>query len=797
MLHEPVAAQQLGQPRAIERPARAGAAAGAGDAARELAVACCSRSASRSAGIGVGQQQVAGGRRLSGLQVRVVGGERVAQRARRGRRARRRRRRARPRARRVPRREHARRATRKASRRGRPALSQPAASLPMRRTSSASRELKASPSSACQGNSAAGMACSSSRPPTSVRAVAAGSAPPSASATAWAMSESERSWASRGAARSSWAYAASTSSSARAASEPSARAEIAAVSHAQPVYAGPRPASGKVGYCTACIPPTRSPPKTSPSSATASRRRSTTSGRAATSPATGSASSSPSRWTPCGCSNLICGTNTLFYDDLRDTRGTGNFFRYADTYLFGVGCEPGDFNQLDVWPLHKFVVDPAADRRGGARDHQRPPHHAAGDARDGRPLPRRGRALDLERVPRAGALRRHVLAAHAAGARRATSRCVGNQRRRELRRAGDLLDARHRRRRAGAPAPAAPQPSTASRCSCVEEYRTLPNAGRGRARCSASPRCCRPATRSSRAAPTPTIITAGRGAAAAVRRRRRCAARRRDGAARRRRAGVAAQPAAAPTCDCAAAHGTLRHTRVRRDPARAWAATSPSGRAGTGSPTSATRSPSTTRCARRSASGTSRRCRSGCSAAPTRWQAADYCFTNDMAALEVGQARYGAFCDEHGKMLGDGVVYNTASNDDEVLVVTALPTDADHFRARSPQGARRPDRSSAPTSCRTCSCRARARASCSPSLTDADVAGPALLPLPPEAVTVGGVDGCLISRTGYSGELGYEIYCPPEGAERLWQALLDQGAVTRHPPLRPGGGRVAAHRVRA
>ena len=40
----------------------------------------------------------------------------------------------------------------------------------------------------------------------------------------------------------------------------------------------------------------------------------------------------------------------------RATRGTGNFFRYADNFLFGVGCEPGDFNQLDVWPLHKFVT---------------------------------------------------------------------------------------------------------------------------------------------------------------------------------------------------------------------------------------------------------------------------------------------------------------------------------------------------------------------------------------------------------------------------------------------------------
>src|SRR2546423_4507367 len=57
-----------------------------------------------------------------------------------------------------------------------------------------------------------------------------------------------------------------------------------------------------------------------------------------------------------GCSNLICATVTLFYDYLRSTLGTGNFFRYCDTYLFGVGCEAGDFNQLDIWPLHKWVT---------------------------------------------------------------------------------------------------------------------------------------------------------------------------------------------------------------------------------------------------------------------------------------------------------------------------------------------------------------------------------------------------------------------------------------------------------
>ncbi len=78
---EAVAAEQLGQPRAIERPARAGAAAGAGDAAGELAVGAPQALGVAQGRIGVGQQQVPRGRRLGRLQVGVVGGERVAQRS--------------------------------------------------------------------------------------------------------------------------------------------------------------------------------------------------------------------------------------------------------------------------------------------------------------------------------------------------------------------------------------------------------------------------------------------------------------------------------------------------------------------------------------------------------------------------------------------------------------------------------------------------------------------------------------------------------------------------------------------
>jgi aminomethyltransferase len=44
----------------------------------------------------------------------------------------------------------------------------------------------------------------------------------------------------------------------------------------------------------------------------------------------------------------------------------------------------------------------------------------------------------------------------------------------------------------------------------------------------------------------------------------------------------------------------------------------------------------------------------------------------------------------------------------------------------------------------------------------------------PEGVTVGGIP-CMVSRTGYSGELGFELYCSPDDATALWNAVLEAG----------------------
>jgi aminomethyltransferase len=43
---------------------------------------------------------------------------------------------------------------------------------------------------------------------------------------------------------------------------------------------------------------------------------------------------------------------------------------------------------------------------------------------------------------------------------------------------------------------------------------------------------------------------------------------------------------------------------------------------------------------------------------------------------------------------------------------------------------------------------------------------------------------CIISRTGYTGEDGFELYCAPEAASKLWFALLDEG---KPDGLKPAG----------
>ena len=156
---------------------------------------------------------------------------------------------------------------------------------------------------------------------------------------------------------------------------------------------------------------------------------------------------------------------------------------------------------------------------------------------------------------------------------------------------------------------------------------------------------------------------------------------------------------------------------------------------------------------------------------PDALAAADRIFTNDMLGLEIGQVRYAPFCDENGKMVGDGTVFKTA--DDSCIVVTALDTDLDHFLAVvDGLSVEIEPRTQATPQLGLNGPRSRELLQ---GLTDEDISSLGYFRFVPELVEVGGVR-CWISRTGYSGELGYELFCSPDGAEELWHAVLGAGA---------------------
>jgi glycine cleavage system T protein (aminomethyltransferase) len=153
-------------------------------------------------------------------------------------------------------------------------------------------------------------------------------------------------------------------------------------------------------------------------------------------------------------------------------------------------------------------------------------------------------------------------------------------------------------------------------------------------------------------------------------------------------------------------------------------------------------------------------------------RAADRIFTNDMLGLERGQIRYAPFCDADGKMVGDGTVFKF--DDEHAWVITALDSDVQHFEkvvsgldvAIEPMTTQLPHvQLQGPRSRELLA-----------GLCDANVSGLGYFRFFQQQVRVGGVPAW-VSRTGYSGELGYEIFCARDDAAALWAALTAAGAM--------------------
>jgi aminomethyltransferase len=157
---------------------------------------------------------------------------------------------------------------------------------------------------------------------------------------------------------------------------------------------------------------------------------------------------------------------------------------------------------------------------------------------------------------------------------------------------------------------------------------------------------------------------------------------------------------------------------------------------------------------------------------PDALAAADRFFTNDMRSLQPGQVRYGAFCDDDGHMLGDGTVFAFAP--DRCWVITALESDGEALReAAGELDYAIEQRTAQLPHLQLQGPRSRDVLS---SLVGGAVDGLGYYRLLTDPVELAGI-AVTIARCGYSGELGFELYCDPADAERLWRALTDTGQV--------------------
>jgi aminomethyltransferase len=152
---------------------------------------------------------------------------------------------------------------------------------------------------------------------------------------------------------------------------------------------------------------------------------------------------------------------------------------------------------------------------------------------------------------------------------------------------------------------------------------------------------------------------------------------------------------------------------------------------------------------------------------------ANYVTTNDVAALSVGQAQYSTILNEGGTIVDDCLVYRfpdhlmmvvNASNKDKDLAHISAYMDrfdcsiedvSDRIALLALQGPRAQE--------------VMAR------FTDVNLDDIAYYHF--QVATVAGVPDVILSRTGYTGEDGFELYFDASRAVELWNALMSDGSV--------------------
>ena len=149
----------------------------------------------------------------------------------------------------------------------------------------------------------------------------------------------------------------------------------------------------------------------------------------------------------------------------------------------------------------------------------------------------------------------------------------------------------------------------------------------------------------------------------------------------------------------------------------------------------------------------------------------DYIITNDFLSVPVGKAVYSPLCNEKGQLLDDLIAYKISENE-ALLCVNSANRHRDWAWIEGHTGGFVVDMEDA-----------------SDGLSLLALQGPKSLELLSSLLEIGGMGPyevremaqgmhkMIVATTGYTGEKGLEIFCPSEGVGRLWEDLLEGGAI--------------------
>jgi glycine cleavage system T protein (aminomethyltransferase) len=151
--------------------------------------------------------------------------------------------------------------------------------------------------------------------------------------------------------------------------------------------------------------------------------------------------------------------------------------------------------------------------------------------------------------------------------------------------------------------------------------------------------------------------------------------------------------------------------------------------------------------------------------------------TNDVAALQPGHVQYSVLCYPNGTIVDDLTVYRL-TDDRFMITVNAGNIDKDWAWVTEHAGGARWRNASATTG--LIAVQGPKAEALVGGLADQDVTKLGYYRFARGAVA--GV-ATLISRTGYTGEDGFELYAPAGETERLWAALLDAGGAQGVAPI--------------